>query len=97
AATHESGTGVTGSWSSGAGNVSETITAKALTVSGVTAANKVYDSTTTAALNTGSAALVGVVSGDTVTLSTAGATGSFAIKDVGNGIAVTVSGRTLGG
>ncbi|MEP0806095.1 MAG: hypothetical protein HRF47_11425, partial [Chloroflexota bacterium] len=53
------------------------ITAKALTVSGVTAANKTYDGNTTATLNTASAALVGVVSGDTVTLNTASAAGAF--------------------
>ena len=51
------------------------ITAKALTVSGVTASNKVYDGNTTATLNVSSAALVGVVAGDTVTLNTASASG----------------------
>src|SRR5207245_9680684 len=44
------------------------ITAKALTVTGVTANNKVYNGTTAATLNFASAALVGVVSGDSVTL-----------------------------
>jgi len=44
------------------------ITAAVLTVSGITASNKVYDGTTTAVLNVGGATLVGVVSGDTVTL-----------------------------
>ena len=37
------------------------ITPYGLTVSGVTANNKVYDNTTTATLNTGSASLVGVL------------------------------------
>src|SRR5207302_10758672 len=45
------------------------ITAKGLTVTGVTAGNKVYDGNASATLNVGSAALVGVASGDTVTLS----------------------------
>ncbi|HSZ54922.1 MAG TPA: YDG domain-containing protein [Tepidisphaeraceae bacterium] len=73
------------------------IAAKALTVTGVTANNKPYDATTTATLNLGSAALVGVVSGDTVTLNTTGATGAFASKDAATGITVTVSGLALAG
>src|SRR6185503_8326625 len=52
------------------------ITAKALTVSGITANNKVYDATTTATVNMGSAALSGVVSGDDVTMSTAAVSGT---------------------
>ncbi|MGA2569845.1 MAG: MBG domain-containing protein, partial [Terracidiphilus sp.] len=73
------------------------ITAKALTVTGVTAGNKPYDGGTTATLSTTGAALSGVVTGDTVTLGTSGATGTFAQSSVGTGIAVTVSGLTIGG
>ena len=73
------------------------ITPATLTVSGITAANKVYDGTTNATLNTGSASLSGVYSGDSVTLSASGATGAFASKDVANGITVTVSGLTISG
>jgi phosphotransferase system IIA component len=73
------------------------ITPATLTVTGITAKDKVYDATTKATLNTGSAALVGVFAGDTVNLSTAGATGTFASKDVANGITVTVSGLTISG
>ncbi|MCE9614680.1 MAG: hypothetical protein K8T26_10420 [Lentisphaerae bacterium] len=73
------------------------ITVKALTVSGVTASSKTYDGNTTATLNTGSAALVGVVSGDSVTLSVAGATGSFVNEIVGTGKAVSVSGLSISG
>ncbi len=68
-----------------------------LTITGVTAQNKVYDGTTTATLNTGSAALSGVVSPDDVSLVSSGATGTFASKNVANGITVTTSGFTLGG
>jgi hypothetical protein len=68
-----------------------------LTVVGVTANNKVYDSTTQATLNTAAAALVGVLAGDKVTLNTAGASGTFATKDVGNNITVAVTGLTLTG
>ena len=75
-----------------------TVPAKAvLTVTGVTANNKVYDGTTTATLNLSGAVLNGVVSGDTVTLNTGSAAGSFADKTVGNGKTVTVSGMSLGG
>ncbi len=74
-----------------------TITAKALTVSGITAADKVYDGTTNATLNLGSAALTGALSGDTVTLNTASATGAFASKNAGTAKLVNVSALTLSG
>src|ERR1035437_3819927 len=74
-----------------------TITALGLTVSGITAANKPYDGGTTATLNTGTAALVGVVSGDTVNLNTGSAAGAFGTPTVGTGKTVIVSGLTLGG
>lgn len=73
------------------------ITTKSLTVTGITANNKTYDGDTTATLNTGSAALVGVVSGDVVTLNTGGATGTFDTRNVGTGKTVTVAGLTLSG
>jgi len=73
------------------------ITPATLTVSGITAANKVYDATSKATLNVGAANLAGLFAGDSVTLSTAGATGTFAGKDVGNDITVTVSGATITG
>src|SRR5207245_2306571 len=59
------------------------ITAKRLTVTSVTANNKVYNGTTAATLNFGSAALVGIVSGDTVSLNTNSAAGAFADPKVG--------------
>jgi hypothetical protein len=74
-----------------------TITAKPLTVSGVTAGNKEYDGTTAVTLNTGTAALVGIVSGDTVSLNNGSATAVFADKNVGTGKTVTISGLTIGG
>jgi hypothetical protein len=70
---------------------------KALTVTGVTANNKVYDGGTSATLNTGSAVLSGVVSGDNVSVVSTGATGTFASKDVGPSIAVTATGISLTG
>ena len=59
--------------------------------------NKVYAGTTAATIDVTSAALVGVLPGDTVTLSTAGATGAFLTKDAGNNVPITVSGLSLGG
>jgi filamentous hemagglutinin family protein len=71
--------------------VTGTITPATLTVSGTTVAGKVYNGTTVAALSGGS--LVGVIDGDTVTLTQAG---TFASKNVGTGIAVS-SNDSLGG
>ena len=73
-----------------------TITKKNLTVSGITANNKVFDGNTTASLNLGSAALVGVITPDAVTLNTGAAVGTFASSAVGTWT-VTVSGLTAGG
>jgi hypothetical protein len=72
------------------------ITPAPVTVTGITA-NKVYDGTTAATLNTAAAALVGILSGDAVTLLTGAATGIFASKDAGTSVSVTVSGLVLGG
>jgi hypothetical protein len=70
-----------------------------LTVSGVTAANKVYDGTTAATVKTAAAALVGAepVDAGEVTLLTSGATGSFATPGIGANKTVTISGLGLGG
>jgi len=67
------------------------ITPAPLTVSGTLVGSKVYNGTAVAALTGGS--LLGLIAGDTVALSQAG---SFASKNVGTGIAVTVS-DSLGG
>jgi hypothetical protein len=67
-----------------------------LTVTGITASNKIYDGTTRATLNINSATLAGVISGDNVTLNTASATGTFANQNVGTWT-VYVSGLTLNG
>ncbi|MES1981690.1 MAG: YDG domain-containing protein [Pseudomonadota bacterium] len=72
-------------------NGTATITPKALSVSGTTASNKIYNGTTAATLTGGT--LSGVISGDTVTLTQAGI---FTSKNVGTGIAVTGA-DTLGG
>ena len=68
-----------------------TITPKALTVTGATAGNKVYDGTLAASVTGG--ALSGLVGGETLSLS--GLAGTFATQNVASNIAVTASGATL--
>jgi hypothetical protein len=74
-----------------------TITAKNLTVIGATAATKIYDRNATATLSLGSAALVGIISPDDVTLLTGAATGTFADANTGRNKVVTVAGLALSG
>jgi len=82
------------------------ITPKAITATGIAATNKVYDATTSASLSFGAATLTGgalnttdnkYYTGDTVTLTTTSATGSFANADAGHTKPVTITGLTLGG
>ncbi len=87
----------TGGFAGGTGTLGQTVTPAPLTVSGITAANKVYNASTAATLNTSGATLVGVFSGDTVILNTGSATGTFASQNVGTGITVTVAGLTIDG
>ncbi len=74
-----------------------TVAPRALTVTGLTAADKLYDDTTAATLTTGSAALVGVVAGDGVALNVGAAAGTFASRHVGAALPVTVAGLALAG
>ncbi|MCK4840316.1 MAG: hypothetical protein KAT04_00370, partial [Methylococcales bacterium] len=73
----------------GSGN--SVITQKALTLSGITASNKVYDGTTTAST---AATLSGLIAGDTVSNSIAS---TFNDKNVGTAKTVTVDTVTLAG
>ena len=67
-------------------------------MSGITANNKPYDATTTAALNVGSAALVGNLDSGNVVLNTGSAAGAFTPDGtVGTGKTVQVSGLTISG
>ena len=70
--------------------LSADITAKAITISGLTASDKVYDALLTATLG-GTAA--GWIVGDAVTVS---ATGLFDTKDIGTGKTVTLTSRYSG-
>ena len=75
-----------------------TITKAPLFITGVSAQNKVYDTTDLATLNVGGAQLQGLVAADVgdVTLNTVG-TGHFATANAGTGIAVTPGTFTLSG
>jgi polygalacturonase len=77
--------------------LSQTVDARALTVSGLTISNKVYDGTAAAALNTNGYALNTVIGGDAVTLTTNGYIATFVSSNVANGISVTVTNLSLGG
>jgi hypothetical protein len=68
-----------------------------LSVSGIAAIDKVYDSTATAVLDTSSAVLVGVVSGDSVALDFTFVAGYFADGNVGSGRTVQISGLDING
>ena len=70
------------------------IAQKEVTVSGITAENKTYDGTTTAALVCTGATITGKVDSDELTVT---ATGTFADANVGTGKTVTISEITLNG
>ncbi|MBU3578129.1 MBG domain-containing protein [Polynucleobacter sp. UK-Kesae-W10] len=76
-----------------------TITPAIITVSGVTANNKIYDGTTSAVLNSSSATYSGLLSADAgnLSLNTSSLIGTFANKNVGTSKSVVVSGVALSG
>jgi len=78
---------------SNASGVTATIAPKALTVTGVTAADRDYDGTRNAVLSGG--ALNGLVSGETLNLDLTNQAGVFADKNAGSGKVVTVTGATI--
>lgn len=78
----------------GSANTTITVAQKDVAISGITAANKEYDGSTTAT-PTGTAVINGKVGSDDVTV-TAG-TATFADKNVGTGKTVTFTGYSLSG
>ena len=70
---------------------------KNLTISGAVAQNKVDDGTAAATVSFGGAALVGVESGDVVSINSTGYAVTFANKTAGISKPVTVTGVTLSG
>ena len=73
------------------------IVAATVTVSGITASNKIYDAKTVAALNVSAAVLNGAVGGDLLTLNATNAKGTFANKNVGANKTVAITGLALAG
>jgi len=69
--------------------------AKINQVTGITANNRIYDATTNASFNTGSAQFTGMVAGDE--LKVASATGQFSDKNVGIAKQVSIQGVSLSG
>src|SRR5207253_736174 len=57
-----------------------------LTVTGITASNKVYDAGPSATLNKAGAGVSGVLSGDAVTLNTSATVGAFAGRNAGTNV-----------
>ncbi|WP_158229010.1 YDG domain-containing protein [Chitinimonas sp. BJB300] len=72
------------------------LTPKALTLSGLTPNNKIYDGSTNATIGS-YGNLVGVVTGENVTLDSNSATANYADKNVGIGKTVTVANLGLAG
>ena len=70
------------------------ITPRAVTVSGITAADKTYNGSADAVLDVSGAVISGKAEGDELTVST---DGTFDSKDVGTDKTVRISGLTLGG
>ncbi|TXT33778.1 MAG: Large exoproteins involved in heme utilization or adhesion, partial [Comamonadaceae bacterium] len=74
-----------------------TVNPRPLTVSGITADAKVYDATTAATLNIGTASFSGILPGDTVSITPGAITGAFADKNAGSNKAINLSGVSLSG
>ena len=73
-----------------------TVTPATITaVTGITAANKTYDGSTTATLTTSAPGFTGMIAGDSLKVSAAN--GAFSDPNVGTSKTVSVSGLTLGG
>jgi filamentous hemagglutinin family protein len=73
------------------------ITPAPLTITGVSANAKPYDGTLVASLSTSGAALAGLFSGDTVSLSAVNAAAAFTSVNVGNNLRVGASGFVIAG
>ena len=80
-------------------DISFSLYPKPVTVSGITATDKVYDGTTVATIDCTYATVneADIVDGDKVTIDATNATGTFDTKDVGTGKTVTIAGLTLSG
>ena len=89
-----SGAGLASNYTLEGGSHTLTVTRREISASGITAQSKVYDGNNSATLVTGGAGFAGLIEGDAVAVS---ASGTFADKNVGSDISVTVSGLSLEG
>ena len=76
---------------------SSTVSQKPLSITGLSAQDKIYNGNTSAALNTATMALSGGIVGTDIVTISGTAVGTFADKNFGIGKAVTISGLGLGG
>ena len=77
------------------GSSTVTITKRSISISGITASNKIYDGTTAATLNYPTiTTAMGLVNGDNLSVT---ATGTFSDANAGDGKIVTISDLTLSG
>src|SRR5208282_5728573 len=90
-------TGSTATQTNAVGSATQRFYRVVLLNPGLSANNKVYDGTTAATINLNNVVLVGVVSGDSVSLVTNGYLANFASAGVGTNIPVRVGGLTLSG
>ena len=81
----------------GAGTTTVDISTRAITVNGLAATDRAYNSGTNVSVNANTAVLSGAITGDSVQLRTNSLSGTIADKNVGNGKAVTVTGLGLRG
>jgi outer membrane protein OmpA-like peptidoglycan-associated protein/endonuclease YncB( thermonuclease family) len=77
--------------------VTASITARSLTVSGITAADKIFDGTTGATISVASASLNGILGNDIVVIDTTNAAGNFVDEKVGSNKTVRISGVAVTG
>ena len=78
-------------------NGSITVTAKPVTVSGITASSKPYDGNTNATVNASTATITGKVDGDDLTVDASSASATFDNKNVDTDKTVTFTGYSLSG
>lgn len=81
----------------GTAGVTVNIAPRDVTVTGLSAVDRLYDGTTQVLINTLGGSLSGALSGDDLQLLSAGATASMTTKDAGQGKAVDIAGLTMGG
>jgi trimeric autotransporter adhesin len=81
----------------GVAGVTVNIARRTVTVTGLSAVDRIYDGTSTVAINTSGGSLTGALPGDSVSLLSSGATASMSDRNAGQGKVVNIGGLTMGG